>query len=173
MREPIENEYFNWLCTKALSPYSKSYFDLMQILHRTEFVWIVSGDKNRKQDGLELRDYFLNETELEKEFEWFNEPCSIFEMLLSFAGRASFQTDDPVRECFMDFLTNLNLDEYRRVTDSDIFVIEEILFAFVWRTYEYSGHNGGLFPLDDPKEDQRKVELWYQYFAWLDERDYM
>jgi hypothetical protein len=38
----------------------------------------------------------------------------------------------------------------------------------VWRTYEPNGV-GGFFPLENPNEDQREVELWYQMSAYVDD----
>lgn len=169
MSEPIQEEYFDWLCAKVVSPYIQNYWDLMQILFRTEFVWVVPGDRNRAEDGKELREYFLNETGWDKDSLWYSEPISVFEVLIAFAGRASFQTDIPVNDCFWMFMANLKLDEYRQVSELDLSVIEEILYTFVWRTYGANGH-GGLFPLDEPKEDQRTVEVWYQFCAWVDEK---
>lgn len=170
MSEPIEEEYFNWLCAKVLDPHINNYYDLMRILHSTEFVWSSLGDKNRKEDGLELRDYFLNESGWEKEPLWFNEPCSVLEVLIAFAQRVSFQTDIPVRDWFHIFLNNLRLDEYRQVSRDDIPIIEEILHVFIWRTYDSHGY-GSLFPLDNPVDDQRDVEVWYQFCAWADEKE--
>ena len=63
MEEPIENLYFNWLYTKVSdvknqTPTTK--FDrLLILLHRTEFVWLLSGDDNRAEDGRDLRIEFL------------------------------------------------------------------------------------------------------------------
>lgn len=169
MNEPIEEEYFNWLCAKVISPHSNNYYDLMKILYKTEFVWFIPGDRNRKEDGIELRDYFVNETGFEKDPIWFSELCSVLEVLISFAQRASFQIDIPVRDCFWMFMNNLKLDEYRQVSSSDLPVIEEILYEFVWRMYESNGY-GGLFPLDNPQKDQREVEIWYQFCAWVNEK---
>ncbi len=59
MSGPIQEEYFNWLCAKVIDPHISNYFDLLGLLYRTEFVWIVPKDRNRLEDGLELRDYFL------------------------------------------------------------------------------------------------------------------
>ncbi len=67
-------------------------------------------------------------------------------------------------------MENLHLNDFRQVGESDIPVIEDIIHTFVWRTYNYNGY-GGLFPLDDPKEDQRKVEIWYEFCAWVEEKD--
>ena len=36
------------------------------------------------------------------------------------------------------------------------------------RTYSENG-KGGLFPLRKYSEDQRKVPIWYQFNAWLEE----
>ena len=95
MDEPIEESYFNWLCAKVLSVEVPIYFELMRILYRTEFVWVLERDQNRAEDGLELREDFLRETGLDPEPEWLESECSIFEMLYAFAKRANFQTDDP------------------------------------------------------------------------------
>ncbi len=170
MSGPIEESYFNWLCAKVTSPHNNNHYDLLRILHTTEFVWSVPGDRHRLEDGLELRQYFLNETRWVKDPLWYNELCSIFEVLIAFATRASFQTDTPVSDWFWIFLNNLNLDEYRQVSDSDACVIEDVLYTFIWRTYDSHGY-GGLFPLDNPKEDQRAVEVWYQFCAYVDEKE--
>lgn len=170
MDEPIEEAYFNWLCAKVTSPYINNYYDLLRILHKTEFVWFISGDRNRKEDGLELRDYFLNESGYEKDSLWYDELCSIFEVFIAFAQRACFQTDIPVNEWFWIFMENLKLNEYRQVSNSDLLEIDEILHTFIWRVYESNGY-GGLFPLDTTCQDQRQVEIWYQFCAWLDEKE--
>ena len=36
------------------------------------------------------------------------------------------------------------------------------------REYSDNGH-GGLFPLKNPKKDQRKVEIWYQMTEYINE----
>lgn len=172
MNEPIEEAYFNWLCAKVTSPYMTNHVDLLQILHRTEFVWFIPGDRNRKEDGLELREYFLNETGYEKDNSWFNELCSLLEVLIAFAQRAAFQIDFSVSKWFWKFMENLNLNEFRQVSNRDLQVIDEILHAFIWRMYDSNGY-GGLFPLDEPDEDQRQVEIWYQFCAWVDEKGFI
>jgi hypothetical protein len=39
--------------------------------------------------------------------------------------------------------------------------IDDILDSVIWRTYSPDGR-GGFFPLNQPQEDQRKIEIWYQ-----------
>lgn len=169
MAEPIDEAYFNWLCAKVLDRGNSIYLDLMRILYQTEFIWVVRGDKNRAEDGCELRYDFLRETSYHKESEWFNTPCSIFEMLVAFAKRAEFQTDQSHKDWFWEFIENLELDEYRQVSEDDATIVEEILHDFVWRTYDSSGY-GGIFPLRWPKRDQTEVEIWYQFSEYLDDQ---
>lgn len=171
MDESIEEAYFTWLCAKVTPPYSDVYYGLLLVLHKTEFIWVPSvlGDRNRAADGQELRLDFLRETNVYREREWFECPCSVLEALIAFARRANFQTDIPVADWFWRFIENLGLSEYRRISESDVPVIQGILNTFVWRTYDRDGR-GGLFPLESPKKDQRKVEIWYQFAEFVAEQ---
>lgn len=166
MREPIENEYFNWLCAKVIEPGNPNYRSLLEILHRTEFICIVHADTHRAMDGQELRYHFTNETGNDKESGWYELPASILEVFVSFANTAWFQTDIPVSDWFWEFMTNLGLNEYRRVDNSDVPAIENILNTFNMRTYDSLG-NGGLFPLSQSPNDQRKIEIWYQFCEYV------
>lgn len=172
MGEPMEAVYFNWLCAKVTSNRTYVHYELMRILYCTEFVWIVPGDKNRVEDGLELRDDFLRESRMKMDPGWFRSPCSVLEMLIAFAKRAEFQTDTSMREWFWIFLNNLRLDEYRSISGGEQHMIEKLLHAFVWRIYDPSGY-GGMFPLRDPKHDQREVEIWYQFNEYLEDQGLM
>jgi hypothetical protein len=168
-REPIENEYFNWLCAKVTEPRSRNYIDLLRMLHSTPYAWFVPGDRNRAEDGCELRIDFLRMAHLESDPEWYDQPCSVLEMLIGFSKRAAFQTDISEKDWFWIFMTNLHLEDYRRVGNFDKPLIEDILTTFVWRTYHPSGQ-GGLFPMRTTTNDQRKVEVWYQFCEWLEDQ---
>jgi hypothetical protein len=170
MVEPLENLYFNWLCAKIYynqnSTPSLTYWRLLRILQNTEFVWLISGDDNRAEDGLELRVEFLLESDIPDIPEWRRNPgCSLLEMLIAFSRRAQFSTGTTSKEWFWEFIRNLDLIEFN---DASLTyeAVEGILNQFIWRTYEANG-NGGMFPLDDPKQDQRKVEIWYQFCDYL------
>jgi hypothetical protein len=167
--EPIEFAYFNWLCAKVTDITSRNYTDLLELLHRTEFVWTVQPDQHRASDGIELRNDFLRETGYEAERAWIELPCSVLELLVSFSKRAEFQTDRPARDWFWEILSNLRLEDYRRVSNRDVHVIEDILNTFIWRTYSPNG-DGGMFPMRHTQRDQRKIEIWYQFFEYIDEK---
>jgi hypothetical protein len=63
-------------------------------------------------------------------------------------------------------LENLGLKKYndaRRIKQEHVV---DILDTFIWRTYDVNG-DGGMFPVDNPREDQRHVEIWYQFCGYL------
>lgn len=167
MKRPLDEPYFDWLCAKVTigeGP-TPAYYELLHILYDTEFVWIIVGDDNRAGDGRDLRVEFLRESRLGNDSVWFDVGCSILEMLIALSRRAEFQTEISSVEWFWKFLTNLNLTEF----DDDSIsyeAVSEILYNFVWRTYDYDG-SGGLFPMSNPPEDQTGVEIWYQFSEYL------
>lgn len=170
LREPLDEGYFNWLCAKVgMFDSTNNYRDLLRILHSTEFVWLVIGDKNRAEDGVELREDFFRERFCAVDHEWMSQPCSVFEVLVGFAKRAAFQSDGTIPNWFYAFLINLGLDDFRRVDEQDIPFIDEIVGMFIWRTYKANGE-GGLFPIRNPRHDQREVEIWYQFCEYVEEQ---
>lgn len=171
MPEPIDGLYFNWLRAKVLDYEAPTYLylDLLRVLFQTEFVWILVGDKNREEDGLELRGRFLNECGVANDPQWFASPCSILEVLVAFATRAEFVTEMPVKEWFWQFMINLKLDGYQTISRVEKVLIDRILETWMFRLYDHSG-DGGLFPLQEPHEDQKQIELWYQFNRFIDDR---
>lgn len=167
-KESIDDEYFKWLCSKVLERRGRIYHSLLKILHSREFAWIVPADSHRAADGEALRIDFRRETGTELEEEWLSLPPSVLEVLIAFANRAAFQTDDTVQHWFWIFMDNLHLDSFRQVDNAE--AVQEILDKFIWRTYDSKGFNGGLFPLNGTKNDQREVEIWYQFCEYVQEQ---
>jgi hypothetical protein len=170
----LENLYFKWLCAKVnyvMSPTpSLTYWRLLRILHTTEFVWLLTGDDNRAADGVELRVEFLHEENISDQPEWLSLGCSILEMFIGFSRRAQFITEVPAKDWFWEFVENLGLLDVNDGSELDDEEIQKILGQFIWRTYDKKG-SGGIFPLDKPKEDQRGVEIWYQFCDYLVDKD--
>lgn len=170
MREPIDNLYFNWLCAKVITVEvptpSTTYWKLLRKLFDTEFVWLLSGDDNRAEDGIELRKEFLRAANEKADDSWNNLGCSIFEMLIAFSRVLEFETDDPASQWFWVFLENLGIADLNDAADLEMANVDEILRKFVWRIYNEDG-SGGLFPLKYPNRDQLKVEIWYQFCDYL------
>jgi hypothetical protein len=175
MGEPLENLYFNWLCAKVIEPRkfhpSDTYWELLRKLHRTEFVWTLSGDDNRAEDGKELRREFILQADIPDDPEWrLLIGCSVLEMLIAFSRRAEFQTDMPAKEWFWEFLTNLGLGDFDDGSDLDPEEVDEVLEQLIWRTYDANGV-GGLFPIKNPEVNQKEIEIWHQFCDYLVDQD--
>ena len=92
----------------------------------------------------------------------------MLELLITLARDLSFQMDGEVRAWFWHLIEVLGLTHcsdryYDKQAEMEI---HEALERVIFRTYEPSGE-GGLFPLQHPREDQRNVELWYQLNAYI------
>lgn len=171
MEPPIDELYFDWLRAKAFldGPTFNQYERLLRALYDVEYVWLVVGDDNRLEEGLELRREFARLPGFHVDRQWLEGPCSVLEMLIAFAGRIGFQTGENSCDWFWEFIVNLGLADL----DDDMFEADyflETIDTFLWRKYDYDGV-GGLFPLRNPTEDQRRVEVWYQFSAYLIEKE--
>ena len=175
MTGTIDDRYFEWLYSLIgavgnRNP-ERSYWNLTKRLYVKEFVWLIQNDDNRLEDGRDLRQEFLDTQEMaEPDPSWMGLGCSMFEMLIGLARRGSFQDGrDPV-EWFWEMMTNLGLSEFTDSKyDADVeALIDGVLDTVIFRTYDAKGH-GGLFPLKHTREDQRRVEIWYQLSAYLAE----
>lgn len=171
MSEPIEDRYFGWLYAKVAphprSTPSRSYIRLFQTLHETPFVWLLPGDANRAEEGIDLRTAFLREDQAEYNEPWMALECSVLEMMIAFTRRCEFQTERSGPDWFWLYLKNLGLaDISDGVYDAEQDPIDEILDTFAWRRYGPLGH-GGMFPLRYSDNDQREVDIWYQFCEYL------
>jgi hypothetical protein len=175
--KPLDELYFVWLYnqvgdSKIKNP-TRTYWRILRQLYTKEFVWIVPNDDNRIEDGKDLRQEFADQAKLKNIDEtWMRLGCSMLELIVGLSRRLSFELEGEPRDWFWHLIHNIGLDGY---TDSYVPKshtsehIDSILEQLIWRTYHSDGH-GGLFPLVDPHEDQRKVELWYQLSAYVLER---
>ena len=167
----LDGLYSDWLYQQIYSPgRRKSYRELFHIFFTTEFVWLVPNDDNRVEDGKSLRHEFLEDTDTRipsEEGYWLDLGCSVLEMFLGLVKRLHFETGDSIEHWSDELLKNLGFDRYTDDCDDfDEEHIREALNDLIWRRYRPNG-KGGFFPLKNPREDQRVVELWYQLNAYL------
>ena len=175
MSQPLDDRYFEWLYSLVAAVRNRnpvrSHWRLMRQLYVKEFVWLIPNDDNRAEDGKELRYEFINEQGIDEvDQAWLDLGCSVLEMMIALARRAAFESDDEVVEWFWRFIFNLGLNDhtdiaYNSATEREV---DNVLDTVIFRTYDADGL-GGLFPLTHPRQDQRKVELWYQLAAYLAE----
>jgi hypothetical protein len=173
MSEPLDELYFRWLGRlvadpDVVNPYA-THWRLLKLLYEKEFVWSVYKDGNRGEDGKDLRYEFIHSTGLRHVDQgWMTLGCSMLEMLIALSRKIAFNAEGLPRGWFWQMLDNAGLNGFndrKRYSDEDV---DDILERIIWRTYEYSG-DGGLFPLKCAGDDQRRVELWYQMNAYINE----
>lgn len=175
MSKPLDELYFTWLCNQVGNPFTnpnRTYLTLFRQLFTKEFVWIIPNDDNRIADGKDLRYDFAGEMGLTKIDEtWMALGCSMFELLVGLSRRLAFQCDGEPSGWFWQLIENIGLGAYTderfgyRYKTSDV---DSILENIIWRNYDRNG-NGGIFPLKNPKSDQRKIEIWHQMFNYINE----
>lgn len=176
-----QDEYFDWLIEYIGGPDDASVLKnslLLDILYNRIFTWDdkkVPRDRNRAADGLDLRHRYTASFLDKYNTHTVDSPhittsnCSILEMLIALAIRCegSIMGDnetDNTAKWFWIMIDNLSLRECK-----DEGYINYILDNFEQRTYDFDGKNGCLFPMEQPREDLRTVEIWYQMCWWLNQ----
>jgi hypothetical protein len=177
MSEPLDETYFKWLYSQVADPGVKSktlaYWKVLRVLHEKEFVWVVENDENRIADGKILREEFLDATGYSVDDpDWIELGCSMLELLVGLAKRLDYDSVSvgPHYWFWVHLMHNIGLSQYNDASSFDDCDVEDILDRVIYRSYEFDG-SGGLFPLKHPKQDQRRVELWYQMAAYVMEHE--
>jgi hypothetical protein len=169
----LDERYLDWLYS-LVAPVTirnpaRSYWRLCEHLFKKSFRWFVPNDDNRIEDARELRYDFLDKFDIDDDNPtWMDLDISVLELFIALSRRTSFESGEAPEVWFGRFLDNLDLRKYTdaiykqgRWEDVDMTIDN-----FVDRKYKPNGL-GGLFPLKNPKEDQREVEIWYQMSAYL------
>lgn len=184
-RPTLREEYFQYLY-KLVRPMPRTYYKLCKELHNKKYKWFIKNDDNRCEDGVNLRETFIEQGELDEthlEVQALQKgDCTLFEMMVALAQRMDYELSDLIspanrtNKYFFEMLKNLMLEEY---TDSYLIGdqldyassgdIDDILESLINRTYSYDGE-GSLFPLKQryPK-DMAKTEVWYQMMLYINE----
>ena len=171
-----DSEYFSWLCRRVCNQRDlRRHGLLLHVLYSTEFVAKMPLDENRIGDVAILRE------EYEEDIGYMysdipDYPCSILELLITLSDRivnimGDYDTNSA--NWFWIILRNL-LDDVDYFDNNSLrkasvqSELKSILRKFVDRKYSSDGL-GGLFPLNIPDRDQRRVEIWYQMQSYLNE----
>jgi hypothetical protein len=173
---PVADQYFVWLCDQVSDQrQQKKISEFLKTLHELEFYWTIPNDDNRGEDGKKLREEFCYQYRFSCAGLILGK-CTILEMLVALAKRIEYQMSDPndpndANRYFWMMLDNLGLELF--VNTDPNFKEKAIrndikLRKFLSRQYDKYG-KGGLFPLVSYAGDQRKVEIWYQMSAYLEE----
>lgn len=172
------SDYFEWLCS-FIEDNNKnriSYNELLHYLFDTEFVYILDMDENRAYDGVELRYRFGRENRISEPIiacELDIRPCSILEMMIALSLRIENNImDNPdvgnqTSKWFWMMINNLGLSNMNYYNFDERHV-DHVLKIFLDRRYDRNGR-GGLVHLQNPRQDLRNVEIWYQWMWYLSE----
>lgn len=178
MQERIRNEYFEWIssivCGERFNR-SISFSKLLSRLHDTEFIYLIPRDRNRAEDGENLRYRFATREYPESDevvIDILDRPCTVLEMMVALAIRCEeCIMDDPrigdrTSQWFWNMVVNLGLGS---MNDSrfDLQKVDRAVERFLYRDYEPNG-KGGLFTIRNCDRDLRAVEIWYQLCWYLD-----
>lgn len=154
---------------------SDTHESLIKHLLATEFYSLVPNDDNRGIDGEQLREKF--KLELGVKADPLSLPdigCSVLEMLIALSLRIEFDLyggpyEKDSSDWFWVLIDNLDMtrfDNFAYRKQENVELLEEKLDILLERQYDFAGF-GGVFPLNNPQEDQRKVEIWYQMSSWI------
>lgn len=166
------HEYLQWLYALVESARPGHSYDLLfENLYRIQFRTKIDLDLNRAESSLDLKRSFLVQRGYYID-NYMSDRVSVLEVLIKLAYDMGDVTSRPdkVPEFFFELLENLGIDftddEYVPKDEKDTYVYK-VCQKLINRRYSSSGF---LFPLLNPKQDQRKVELWYQMHAYIIEK---
>ena len=175
--------YFEWLIAQVDSTDKNpehTHHLLLEQLHLHNFIdWIVDGDDNRAADGRMLRDNYCDFVgSLDLDIHELNTRCTFLEMLVAFVIRMSYETEGLLPnttpgDWFWQMMKNLGIAQYNDEKFMQNFQearahIYGVVRRVNGRLYHPDG-SGGLFPLKHAPNDQRKIELWYQFNYYVQE----
>lgn len=169
----FDERYLVWLCGLVVNNEYQERLHasrrMIDGLFEEPFFDFVPNDDNRAAEGRGLRDRYQNETAQQINRRLYMSQCTLLEMLVGLAHRYAWEIvglDETVEEnipsCFWTMIDNLELNPTHKNLGR--------LSVFNKREYKADG-SGGLFPLANPKEDQREVELWFQMMAYIMENE--
>lgn len=172
MGAQLWDEYGIWLLNHVRF-HKKGYSHLMRQLHNTPFIFVLARDENRADDGIVLREEFYREKDIEAGVYDHRDDCSVLEMLVALAIRITDEyIGDPSEThpetIFWEMVYNLGLDVFNdRYFDAD--EVSHILDRWMTRDFLYDGTDS-IFPVNRPRRDQRKIEIWSQMNEYLTEK---
>ena len=168
-----DDEYYRYLCGQLNGSKYKKYSELISLLYNITFMDISGLDRNRVADAKNMyKAYFESEDAVPDE-----DRCqpSVFEVLLALSIRCEQDImgvpgSDENDKWFWIMLDNLGLLDFenKKINRISVLEIRRIVDIFLRREYEFDGL-GGILPLKNAENDQRKVELWYQLSSYLNE----
>ena len=167
MNDILNTRYLRWLAgVVGILPNHQAFY-ILKTMHHHDFQAFVSFDDNRAADGVQLRQRFSLEMDVDIPGEWLNEdahPCTFLEMLVALSDRMGMQVDVSTDKAFWRLARNMGLSKMSAPSNEEI---ECAIDRVNRRTYNHDSTNGGLFPLSHSVKDQRYDDLFSQMQAYI------
>lgn len=178
----LGEQYYDWLhkiVCGEWEPRNLSFHRLLMYLHNRTYIPACEMDQCRAEDGVNLRYRFASECDIpydKIDAEFHGVPCSMLEMMVALAVRIEEHIMDDssagnrVGQWFWNMVVSLGLaamDDGRFHEDRADYILDR----FECRDYEYNGA-GGLFTVNRPTEDMRRLDIWYQLMHYLQENEF-
>lgn len=168
-RRLADSHYFEWLAQHVNPDEDPT---ILHELFDRDFYWSIPMDENRNDDGVYLRTLYTEQTNRTIDIDLTDNISTVLEFLIALADRTDGATShvQNVGFWFHMFLHNMGLghpDYYMThgvVDDEYIDICVERLLS---HQYSYNGTNGGLFVMDSPPKDLRRIEFWWQLQYWV------
>lgn len=174
--EELWDDYLRHLIWRCHLEKFRQYSRLFEVLHNTDFKWLIHRDQNRYEDGVELRDEYAGEMgsySMEVAEAFFDRNCSVLEMMIALAIRVDDNIiGDPDEEhpevFFMEMLKNLGLDRFKN-NKFNLQDVIDIIDRWLSREFDRDGF-GSPFPVRYDHRDQRKIEIYDQMNSYIYEK---
>lgn len=179
--QKFNDSYLVWLADRMDGV---DHLLLFEKLHNILFRWMpdVPMDENRVEDGRRLRFVFESDTGIDIPKAALDWPTSFLEVLVALAETMEDNimynpdNDTDASTWFWMMLSNIGLaqcdDIWMEKHEGSGFYVQQVVDDVMLRRYGRDGE-GGLFPLERPREDQRKVQLWYQMNSYILEKNWV
>ena len=147
VNDRLNKQYFKWLTNIVCGErYSKevSYDFLLSYLHSVEFTYILPKDRNRAEDGIDLRYRFAVSKGNPSLCNYITGPCSVLEMMVALALRCEEHImedeslGDRTGQWFWGMIVSLGLGSMtdRRYNEN---YVDYVVTKFLSRDYEPNG----------------------------------
>ncbi len=180
----IEDQYFSWMLEKIFEKDTleiERRLAVLRELNTVIFEFNIYTDENRQKDAQDLRYLFgdecgYSEAEICRTLDM--QAPTLLEVIVALLVRVQesvlYDLDVTItnKDIFLDILKSLNINHiigsYNLSSDqaTDFYNSIGILYR---REYTYYGE-GGLFTVNNPKDDMRNTEIWYQFMWYLNEK---
>ena len=179
--ESFGTAYIDWIVERMRGEHHHLLFEQ---LHDIAFKWMpdVPMDENRESDGRRLRIIFEANSGVALPREGEGWPASFLEVLAALAETMedsimhSPESGTDSSTWFWLMMDNMGLaqcdDIWMGKHGNACSYVQNRVDDVMLRRYDSDG-SGGLFPLQKPRLDQRKVQLWYQMNAYILEKGWV